>query len=344
MKRFVVMMMFLPCILMACTQKKAKKSTPISYQEPEWGMIDIESISDKDDWLHASEEQLDDTLARQLVDMYNYSVVWRNLYTDLDLSWRLWTNECNTEEFEYLRDAVLAMDCSMLMDTNMAHLADSLKQSVAQVIMDSAYLDYVYYFNRFMLPGLECYDRFLSECESEEDVDEPYALYVDNYDELKAMRMKNDSVHQEKLLAMIAAEEDINRKCVYAMEYAHSSDQGPNFDSAIPVLVEMMCMGEYSPILSDIWRTWRTMQAMQMGMSRDSAIPNLQYNALRRIVANTMINHIMEYPEDHMAIKMFTSLALCDNINRHCEYLFGNQNFEEMMITFADYFATILGE
>ena len=52
MKRFVVMMIFLPCILMACTQKKAKKSTPISYQEPEWGMIDIESISDKDDWFH----------------------------------------------------------------------------------------------------------------------------------------------------------------------------------------------------------------------------------------------------------------------------------------------------
>ena len=122
--------------------------------------------------LDASDEQLDDTLARQLVDMYNYSVVWRNLYTDLDLSWRLWWNNSSTEELAYLRDAVLAMDCSVLMDAQMAHLADSLKHSVAQAIMDSAYSDYVYYFNRFMLPGLECYDRFLSEFESEEEVDE----------------------------------------------------------------------------------------------------------------------------------------------------------------------------
>ena len=170
------------------------------------------------------------------------------------------------------------------------------------------------------------------------------ATYIQNYAELKEKRMQSDSIHQQKLLSKIANETDMNRRCVYAMEYAHSSTDGPYFTDAVPVLVNIMCMGEYSPILYDIWRTWRTMQAMRMGMSRDSAIPNLQYNALRLIVAHTMLNHIIEHPDDEEAIRAFLYLSACANINRYGDFLFGNQNFEEQMITFPEYVSSIIGD
>ena len=150
--------------------------------------------------------------------------------------------------------------------------------------------------------------------------------------------------YTEARMSKIANETDMNRRCVYAMEYAHSSTDGPYFTDAVPVLVNIMCMGEYSPILYDIWRTWRTMQAMRMGMSRDSAIPNLQYNALRLIVAHTMLNHIIEHPDDEKAIRAFLYLSACANINRYGDFLFGNQNIEEQMITFPEYVSSIIGD
>lgn len=345
MKRIVFLLMIMPLILMACTkQQPASQSTSSVYQEPDWANIDIESISDKDDWLHASEAQLSNPLARQLVDAYNYSVVWRNLYTDLDLSWRMWWNSSSIENINSLYDSVISMDCFTLSDTEMAHLADSLKHAVALAVVDSTSTLYEQYFDRYMGAVLDYYDSFHVTPESSKEDEDLYATYIQNYAELKEKRMQSDSMHQQKLLSMIANETDMNRRCVYAMEYAHSSTDGPYFTDAVPVLVNIMCMGEYSPILYDIWRTWRTMQAMRMGMSRDSAIPNLQYNALRLIVAHTMLNHIIEHPDDEEAIRAFLYLSACANINRYGDFLFGNQNFEEQMITFPEYVSSIIGD
>ena len=345
MKRIVFSLMIMPLLLMACTkQQPVSQSASIPYQEPDWAQIDIESICDKDDWLHASEAQLSDPMAKKLVEAYNYSVVWRNLYTDLDLSWRMWWNRSNMEDINNLYDAIISMDCFTLSDTEMAQLADSLKHAVALAVVDSTSKLYEQYFDRYMGAVVDYYDSFHVASESSEQSEDSYANYVLNYAKLKEKRMLSDSIHQQQLLNLIASETDMNRRCVYAMEYAHSSKDGPYFVDAIPVLVNIMCTGEYSPILYDIWRTWRTMQAMLMGMSRDSAIPNLQYNALRRIVANTILNHIMEHPKDAEAIRVFLYLSACANINRYCDFSFGNQNFEEQMITFPEYISSIIGD
>lgn len=345
MKRIFFLLMSMPILLMACTkQQSASQSSSTAYQEPEWANIDIESISDKDDWLHASDAQLSDPLARQLVEAYNYSVVWRNLYTDLDLSWRMWWNNSDVGEINSLYDAIISMDCFTFSDPKMAHLADSLKHAVALAVVDSTSKLYEQYFDRYMGAVLNYYDSFHVASESYNEDEEPYATYVQNYAELQEKRMQSDSIHQQQLLSMIDSATDMNRRCVYAIEYAHSSQDGPYFIDAIPVLVNIMNTGEYSPFLYDVWRTWRTMQAAHMGMSRDSAIPNLQYNALRRTVANTMLNHIIEHPDDAEAIRAFLYLSACANINRYCDFPFGNQNFEEQMVIFPEFVYSIIGD
>lgn len=349
MKQITYLLLFL-LTLTACgktaTTQQQQTNTSVEYQEPDWAMVEIESICDKDDWFHPSEEQLSDTLIAKLVDAYNCCVAWHSLYTDLDLSWRLWWNHCGEEELNDLKTAVKAMDCSMIHDSVMRGLAEAFQQSVIVAIMDTTSLDWE-----------DCQDNFIGEIVNRYHIsnfgelteDEyfrqiNYENYVKNYSQIKAKRMKNDSVHQQQLLQRINQETDFTLRSIYAMEYAHSSEDGPYFEDAIPVLVDVMLTRKYAPMLYDIWRTWRAMQCSHMGMSRDSAIPNIHYNALRKLVANTMLNHIQQHPDDLVAINEFVCLAFCDNINRYCTFPFGNQNFEEHMVMFPDHYERSGGE
>jgi hypothetical protein len=52
----------------------------------------------------------------------------------------------------------------------------------------------------------------------------------------------------------------------------------------------------------------------------------------------------MEHPKDAEAIRVFLYLSACANINRYCDFPFGNQNFEEQMITFPEYISSIIGD
>ena len=47
---------------------------------------------------------------------------------------------------------------------------------------------------------------------------------------------------------------------------------------------------------------------------------------------------------DEEAIRAFLYLSACANINRYGDFLFGNQNFEEQMITFPEYVSSIIGD
>lgn len=346
MKRIAYLFLFL-LAMVACSKSKTSQSTalkvdsqPVAYQEPDWGEIDIEPISDKtDEWLSVTEEQLADTLIAKLVDAYNCCVACHSLYTDLDLSWRMWWNNSSEEDLLDLQTAVKAMDCSVIRDTQMRALAEALQQSVAVAIIDTTSQEWSDALNTYINEAVGRYhvSNFGELTEEEYFHQVGYETYVKDYDKLYAKRMSNDSLHQQELLQHFAEEQDFVCRCIYAMEYVHSSDEGPYFDAAIPVLESVILAGEYAPMLYDIWRTWRAMKCLHMGMSRDSAIPNNQYNAMRRIVAQTMLRHIQTNPNDLVAINEFVSLAYCDNINRYCNFPFGNQNFEEMMIMFPDF-------
>lgn len=67
-----------------------------------------------------------------------------------------------------------------------------------------------------------------------------YTKYVPEYKELAEKHLADDSVHQASLLKHIKEDKDINRRCLYALEYAYSSSDGPYFTEAIPYL-ERLC-------------------------------------------------------------------------------------------------------
>ena len=146
------------------------------------------------------------------------------------------------------------------------------------------------------------------------------------------------------MLQLLQTEQDINRRCIYALEYAHSSSDGPHFIEAAPYLVDVMLAGEYSPYLNDIWRTWRAMMSTMMGMSRDSHIPNLKYNEMRKVCALTTLEYIRNHPEDIMAINNFVVLAYTVNIHRFGTFMFGNQNVMDQMEMFPEYFDKFLSK
>ena len=342
MKRITYFLLLL-LVMTACgkpTSTTEEASQSNEYQEPDWAMVEIEAISDKDDWLHATEEQLSIPLIAKLVDAYNCCVAWHNLYTDLDLSWRLWWNHCGDKVFNDLQTSVRTMDCSIIRDSAMRKMAETFQHSVAVAIVDTNSHDWEQCQDDFVEEIINHYNVFNFGELKEEDYFRQieYDNYVTDYSQLKAKRMTNDTLHQQQLLQWINQETDFNLRCIYAMEYAHSSTDGPYFEAAIPVLVDVMCARQYAPMLYDIWRTWRALQCSLMGMSRDSAIPNIHYNVLRQLVAKTMLNHIQNNPNDLVAINEFVCLSSCDNINRYCTFPFGNQNFEEHMIMFPEHY------
>lgn len=180
---------------------------------------------------------------------------------------------------------------------------------------------------------------------SEEDYNHAIdcSRYVPNYEALAQKRMQDDSVHQAALIQLLQTETDINRRCIYALEYAHSSSDGPYFTESTPYLVDVMLAGEYSPYLRDVWRTWRVVMGSMMGMSRDSHIPNWKYNIMRRQCAMTILEHIHNHPDDIIAINEFLVLAYTVNIHRYGEFMFGNQCFIEQIIMFPDFYDQITG-
>jgi hypothetical protein len=258
----------------------------------------------------------------------------------------MWWNNASDNEIRSHQSSVKKMDCSIISNPMMRGLAENLQRATAMDIVDTTLREYGAHMDTFVTELVNNYGVHAFGGLTYEDYmsKKDFSNFIDNYDELKSKRLSGDSIYQDQLLERMRQETDFYRQCIYAMEYVHSSADGPYFDKAIPVLIELMCAGKYSPILRDIWRTWRALQASQMGMSRDSAIPNLQYNELRRIVATTILNHIQQHPDDIMAINEFVCLAYIDNINRYCSIAYGNQNFEEQLEMFPDFFDKVVGD
>ena len=91
--------------------------------------------------------------------------------------------------------------------------------------------------------------------------------------------------------------------------------------------------GNYSPLLGELWLVWRTaMQLHNLGSpSNDGPMYNLFYNDMKNKVAMTYINHIVENPQDQVALVEFARLVHTLNIVRNSQCMFGNNaNLDEM--------------
>ena len=124
---------------------------------------------------------------------------------------------------------------------------------------------------------------------------------------------------------------------IYAIEFAHSDSTNAHFLIGAAVLNrEFVEIRQYSPYLSEMWRTWRASLSTLIGASSWSYIPNSLYNTKRRQIAEIIIKQIEEHPEDILAQGVLIDLAGIENISRHGSY-FGNASILEQMTMFPEW-------
>ncbi|MCQ2340338.1 MAG: hypothetical protein MJZ79_06145 [Paludibacteraceae bacterium] len=119
------------------------------------------------------------------------------------------------------------------------------------------------------------------------------------------------------------------------MEFAHSSDENAYFLPGAALLEEVMLSGQYSPYLDEVWATWRAIMSTLFPMSNFGYIPNIFYNKMRLVCANTILKHIQANPNDIQAQAIFINLVNRDNIVRHG--LIGNSGVVEQMTMFPEW-------
>lgn len=163
---------------------------------------------------------------------------------------------------------------------------------------------------------------------------------VANFDSILTLRIEDENKARDFLETHIITEKDFDKQCIYLKEYAKTFYNGKardeRFDKLFLKLENQMNQEKYSIYLMEIWRLWRVF--FQEGHSKDSPIYNKIYNEMRLVCCRTILNHIIEYPMDIMAINQFLVMASLDNINRYGEYPYGNQVVMEEINLFPEYY------
>ena len=145
-----------------------------------------------------------------------------------------------------------------------------------------------------------------------------------------------DSPEAESNIALILEgiknETDFDKKCAYAMQYAHYVEF---YGIDVDVIEGLLDDGRYSPYLFFLWRVWRCgvqlLSPDNYGASTWSPIPNKLYNEKRRLVAETTLRHIVSHRDDAIAINQYLMTASLPNIMRFGEFPTGNESFTELI-------------
>ena len=160
--------------------------------------------------------------------------------------------------------------------------------------------------------------------------------FFNNFDSIVALRGTSDKAYQQELLTKLYLAKTPAERHMYAIEFAHSDSAHAYFLLGAYVLSREFRKDEYSPYLSEMWRTWRASVSTLIGASSYSFIPNSLYNEIRLQVAQIIIKHIEEHPDDIMAQGVLIDLAGIDNISRYGSY-FGNASILEQITMFPEW-------
>ena len=160
--------------------------------------------------------------------------------------------------------------------------------------------------------------------------------YYANFDSVMYLRGRSDKDYQLLLLtAMDNASTTVERH-MYAIEYAHSDSLHASFILGAAVLDREFERGEYSPFLSEMWRTWRASMTSMIGHSSWSYIPNYLYNIKRKQVADIILHQIETHPTDSLAQGVLIDLIGSGNILRYGS-VFGNSGSNEQMYMYPEW-------
>lgn len=308
------------------------------YIEPDWYNMDIQNTQCcQNQWMPIPDGLSQDSFIIKLVDAYNACVVWHSIKSDMEMFWR-W--DCYTDS------AMLGMDLSVFHDNLARDMARLLVEKTAAGQRDST-IDVVVPMNQYV-SWLSDYFNISHFFNTDSITDEIYwaatdkANWIENYASMEEKRGQSDSIYQQQLLTMLDTTTDFNVYCILAIEYAHSDIDGPHMTEALPYLVKALTAGIYSPMLRETWRTWRAIMTSEMGQSKDSDIPNAEYNKLRMISCYTMLCYIHDNPNDWLAVNNFLVTSYEDNICRYGTFSFGNQGMMDRIEMFPEWKEKIL--
>lgn len=180
------------------------------------------------------------------------------------------------------------------------------------------------------------YDPFIKAHIS--DAEYSPADVLENYDTIHAQAVSDTASFRAELLRRVLTEQDFEKRCILAREFAYANYNSPAGDDKelVAVLDQILREEAYSPLLGELWLMWRT--ALQKGIfagpSNDSAMYNLFYNDMRNRVALAYIARLKTHPQDRVAFNAFCQLVMTHNIVRNSPGLFGNNSMLDTMMLY----------
>ena len=132
------------------------------------------------------------------------------------------------------------------------------------------------------------------------------------------------------MLVEMADCKDFDEQCVLWINWVMNRDFGDDYLFILATGCVLMDSGYYSPVLDEVWDTWRTLfQPIFHGASVDALIPNAYYNKYRKKCFIACLKHIDKHPDDVYAMMCAVNLAVNTNIERY--WGFGNAAMSKIL-------------
>lgn len=272
--------------------------------------------------------------ADSLLQLYNTVLAYNTVAYDIS------TGERYLEEEKRVKQVAAALDAVNLSGIDNVEIKNAiadLSKVSADLLRHGQYPNGQNSFpevDRFYSAYNNIYDTFLDTHLAAGEY-EPSAV-LDNYAEIHEKALSRSPNVRDELLQMVLQENNFERKCILAREFAISnfdSSLYDNIEEFISVLDEILRSDEYSPMKHELWLMWRTGLQLYLfgGRSNDSAMYNLFYNDMRNLVALNFISHLKENPHDSVAFLNFFRLVKEPNIVRNSSFFLGNNaNINQM--------------
>lgn len=238
-------------------------------------------------------------------------------------------------------DAISGIDVSGIGDEELSDAFLALSQAIATDIRNGQRTDTIYYDEIRQLHGVmdKLFDNFVDS--RYKDVVCDCSKYVADYETIHAKSIADTAHYREELLQMLFDEEDFEKQCVYAREFAYANYHNMNGKTVdvVAVIEPLLSTAEYSPLLFDLWLMWRTalQSGVLSGISNDSSMYNLYYNGMRRRVAYRYITRLNENPLDKLAFNGLMRLIYKSSITRNSGCYVGNNSFLDQMELYGEY-------
>ena len=237
-------------------------------------------------------------------------------------------------------DAISGIDVSGIDHEVLSDAFLALSQAIAKDVRNGQRTDTIYYDEILQLHRVM--DKLFGDFVDSHRTRVSYncSEYVANYDKMHAKAIADTAHYRDELLQMVFDEEDFEKQCIYAREFAYANYHNLNGETVdvVAVIEPLLLTTEYSPLLFDLWLIWRT--ALQggvlSGISNDSSMYNLFYNGMRRRVAYRYITRLNENPHDGLAFNGLLRLIYRSSITHNSNCYVGNNCFLDQMDLYGE--------